>query len=82
MNLDLWKWENICKGRGIKIKIEWEQVQLCSLCVILTATIGMDGCGGDCILDIINKTIIKNAADGRTRIKEYPTDGSWNFWLI
>ena len=64
----LWKGKSICKGWGIEINIEWEQVQLWNLCVILSATIGMESCGDFCIPDVINKLSIKNAADGITEI--------------
>ena len=74
MTLHLWKWKNICKGCGIEINIQWEQLQWRRLCVILTATVGVDSCGEVCILDFTNKLGIKNAADSRTWIKEYPTD--------
>ena len=74
LNIHLWKGKNILKVCGIEINIEWEQVQWCSLCVILTTTIDVDSCGNVWILDVINKLRITNAADGRTGIKEYPTD--------
>ena len=76
MNIHLWKVQNICKGCGIEINIEWEQVQCWSLCVILTDTVDVDSYGGVCIPDVINKLTITNAANGRPGIKEYPTDGN------
>ena len=54
-------------------------MKLCSLCVNLTDTVDVDSCGEICILDVINKISIANAADGRTVIKEYPTNGNQNF---
>ena len=58
------------------MNIEWEQVQLFSVCVILNATVGVEICAGVCIPYFTNKLIITNTADGRTRINKYPTDGN------
>ena len=68
----IWDWNNI----------QWEQVQWCSLCVILTSTVGVDSCVNVCNPDAINKLIITNATDGITGKKGYPTDENLNFWLI
>ena len=76
MTLHLWKGKNICKGRGIEMKIEWKQVKWCSFCVILTATVSVESCGEVFIPDVINKLRIKNTYDIRTGIKDSPTDGN------
>ena len=61
------------------MNIDWEQLQWFSLCVILTATIGMDSGGDIFVLDVIKNLSIIDSADDRTVIKEYPTDGNLNF---
>ena len=76
MTLHLCKGKNICKEFWIEMNIECEQVQWWSFCVILNVTICVESCGDVFILDVINKLRIINDADGRTGIKEYPTDGN------
>ena len=48
-------------------------------CVILTYTISMESFGTIGVPDVINKLIVKNAADGRTGIKDYQNEGNEDF---
>ena len=54
MTLNLWKGKDIFNRRRIEMNIEQQQIKLCSLCVILTSTIGAESCGKILIQDVIN----------------------------
>ena len=82
MNLKLWKGKDIFKRCGIEMNIKWEQIQWCSLYVILTATVVVDSWVVICIPYVINKISVTNASDSITGIKEYPNEGNEKFWLI
>ena len=64
------------------MNIEREETQLFRLCVILTATVGVDICGTIGVPDIINKPSVTNASDGKIGIKEYANEGNEKFWPI
>ena len=61
------------------MNIDRYQVKLCSLCVILNATAVVESFGTIVVPDDINNISITNSADGRTVIKDYPTEVNENF---
>ena len=82
ITINLWKGKDIGKICETEMNIDWEKMKCCCLCVMLTATFGVESCGTICIPDITNKIRIENFADGTTGIKDYPTEGNEKFWLI
>ena len=50
----------------------WEEVIIICICSVVN----------NATLDVINKLSVTNSDGGRTGIKEYPTGGDEDFWLI
>ena len=69
MTHNLWKRKDIFKRCGIEMNIKWKQTKWCSLCVISTATVGVDSCSNIYIPNVLNKRSVINATDVITQIK-------------
>ena len=69
----MWYWNEHQTGTNTILKY---------LCVIITATVGVDSCGIIGIPYVVNKLSVTNYDDGRTIIKDYSTEGNENLWLI